>query len=174
MFQTDQPTAVSTLPAPAAAGTPGYFTNGNPGAGLAPTILGADFMNMVMMELINVVTAAGLTPSKTNYSQVLAAIKALGVTASSATPNGYLKLSNGFIFQWGSANTSASADVAVIFPTPFLTAVFQVLTSANLTAAAGMTGANAPTLNGFNLNGWATNGSNSRIAVNASWFAIGK
>src|SRR5258708_12889188 len=86
MFQTDQASAVSSLPTPAAAGTQGFFTNGNPGSGIAPTILDADFMNMVMMELVNVVVAAGLTPSKTNNSQLLAAIKAVGATASLANP----------------------------------------------------------------------------------------
>lgn len=78
MFQTDEPTASSTLPAPAAAGTPGYFTEGNPASGVPATILGADFLNMVMMELINVVQAGGLTPSKTTYNQVLTAIKSIG------------------------------------------------------------------------------------------------
>jgi hypothetical protein len=55
----------------------GYFTNGNPGTGVAATILDADFMNMVMMELTNVVSAGGLTPSKTTYNQVLSAINGL-------------------------------------------------------------------------------------------------
>lgn len=77
MFQTDQSTAASSLPTPATAGTPGYFTNGNPVSGTPATILDADFMNMLMMELTNLVTAAGLTPSKTNYTQVLASIKTL-------------------------------------------------------------------------------------------------
>lgn len=77
MFQTDQSTAAASLPTPAAAGTPGYFTNGNPGTGVAATILDADFMNMVMLELTNIVTAGGLTPSKTTYTQVRDAVKAM-------------------------------------------------------------------------------------------------
>jgi len=68
---------VATLPAPAAPGTQGFFTDGNPVAGEAATILDADFMNMVMMELINVVEAGGETPSKTTYNQVLEAILTL-------------------------------------------------------------------------------------------------
>lgn len=75
MFQVDQPTAVSSLPTPAAAGTPGYFTNGNPVAGIPATVLEADFMNMLQQELLNVVAAGGLTPSKTTYTQVRDAIK---------------------------------------------------------------------------------------------------
>jgi hypothetical protein len=77
MFQTDQPTAVSSLPAPATAGSQGFFTGGNPGAGQPATILDPDFMNMVMMELINIVTASGQTPSKTNNTQVLTALASM-------------------------------------------------------------------------------------------------
>jgi hypothetical protein len=93
MFQTDQATAANTLPTPSAAGTPGYFTNGNPASGVAATILDADFMNMIMMELSNVVTGAGIALSKTAYNQVLAAIKRLGqntvVLADTGTANAY-------------------------------------------------------------------------------------
>lgn len=93
MFQVDQPTAVSSLPTPAAAGTPGFFTNGNPVGGIPATILEADFTNMLMMELLNVVTGAGLTPSKTTYTQVLAAIKRIGqstvVLADTGAANAY-------------------------------------------------------------------------------------
>ncbi|MFM0160682.1 gp53-like domain-containing protein [Paraburkholderia sediminicola] len=86
MFQTDQSTAASSLPTPAAAATPGFFTGGNPASGTPATILDADFMNMVMMELVNVVVAGGLTPSKTTYDQVLGALRALfaGINGNSA------------------------------------------------------------------------------------------
>jgi len=93
MFQTDQPTAASSLPVPATAGTPGYFTNGNPASGVPATILDADFMNMLMMELSNVVTGAGIALSKTTYNQVLSAIKRIGqntvVLADTGAANAY-------------------------------------------------------------------------------------
>lgn len=102
MFRTDQPTAASALPAPAPAGAEGYFTNGNPASGVPATILDADWLNMTQEELLNIVEAAGLTPSKTTYDQVLLAIQqmisarapgvigsarnlAMSVTAASAT-----------------------------------------------------------------------------------------
>jgi len=83
MFLTDDPTAVSTLPTPGAAGTPGYFTDGNPGSGTPATILRADFMNMLALELQNIILAAGLTPSKTTFNQVLSAINILSSTKRS-------------------------------------------------------------------------------------------
>lgn len=75
MFLTDQTTAAATLPTPAAAGTPGYFTNGSPGTGVPATIVDADWLNMLQLELMSIVSAAGITPSKTTYNQVLSAIK---------------------------------------------------------------------------------------------------
>ncbi len=77
MYQYDDATAIASLPAPAAPGTAGYFTDGNPSAATPATILRSDFMNMVMMELLNIVTAGGVVPSKTTYNQVLAAIENL-------------------------------------------------------------------------------------------------
>lgn len=93
MYQTDQATASSTLPAPAAAGTQGFFTNGNPASGVAATIVDADWLNMIQQELISIVAAAGITPSKTTYNQVLSAIKRIGqstvVLADTGAVNAY-------------------------------------------------------------------------------------
>lgn len=77
MFRTDQQTAVASIPAPAIASTPGYFSGGNPATGQPATILDADWLNMVQEELMSILAAAGLTPSKVTYSQVLAAINVL-------------------------------------------------------------------------------------------------
>jgi hypothetical protein len=174
MFQTDQVSAVLSLPAPVAAGIPGYFTNGNPVSGIAPTILDADFMNMVMMELTNVVTAAGLTPSKTVYNQLLTAIRSVGVFVTSqslATP-GYLRLASGFILQWGTATTSATADVAVVYPLAYPTAPLVTLATAQTTTGGAFVGTNTATVNGFNINGWTANA--TRVLIGASWLSIGK
>lgn len=76
MYQYDDPTVVSAMPTPAAAGTPGYFTDGSPAQAQPATILRADYMNMMMMELLNIVMFGGISPSKTAYNQVLAALKA--------------------------------------------------------------------------------------------------
>lgn len=85
MYQYDDPTTVSAMPAPAAPGAPGYFTDGNAATGLPATILRSDFMNMLMEELLNVVMAAGEAPSKTTYNQVVTAIEKL----IQVNPGGY-------------------------------------------------------------------------------------
>ncbi|MDE3022272.1 MAG: hypothetical protein KGI54_10465 [Pseudomonadota bacterium] len=77
MYLYDDPSVVPVLPAPAAAGTGGYFTDGNPATSSPATVLRSDFMNMIMEELLNIVSAAGIAPSKTTYNQVLSAIEAL-------------------------------------------------------------------------------------------------
>lgn len=77
MYRIDDATAATSLPAPEAASTEGYFTEGNPATGTPATKVRGSWLNMVQEELRGVVTAAGLTPSKTNYMQVAAAVKAL-------------------------------------------------------------------------------------------------
>jgi microcystin-dependent protein/cytoskeletal protein CcmA (bactofilin family) len=77
MFQIDNDTSSLNLPAPTAANRPGYFVDGDPAKGLAATILPAEFMNMLMMEFVNLVKAAGLAPSKSDYTQLSQAIPAL-------------------------------------------------------------------------------------------------
>lgn len=77
MFRVDTPTAVANLPAQNEEGDPGYFTKGNPSSGLAATVPGQDWFNIVQEELIAIILAAGLTPAKATTNQVLEAIKLL-------------------------------------------------------------------------------------------------
>ncbi len=77
MFQIDTSTAVATEPAAGTAGTPGWFTGGNPALNQPATVVSADWLNAVQDELMNVVNAAGLTPSKTTHNQVLQALDLL-------------------------------------------------------------------------------------------------
>jgi hypothetical protein len=77
MFQIDVPTAAAVEPTPAAPGTPGYFTDGNAIAGTPPTIVPADWFNQITDELLAIVIAGGLTPSKSVRNQVLLAIRSM-------------------------------------------------------------------------------------------------
>ncbi|WP_034410972.1 hypothetical protein [Derxia gummosa] len=77
MYQYDHATAVAARPARGSAGTAGWFTDGDAGVNLPPTVLVANFLNMLQAELLAVLTAGAVTPSKTNDAQLLAAMQAL-------------------------------------------------------------------------------------------------
>lgn len=77
MHRIDTSTAVDSLPAPGAAGDPGFWRGGNPGLGQQATQGDADFFNMLQEELRAIVVAAGLTPTKGTNTQVRDAIQLL-------------------------------------------------------------------------------------------------
>lgn len=128
MFQVDNSTAAAALPAPSAAGTQGYFTNGVPGT-TPRTVLDADYMNMVMMELINAVKTSGQTPSKTNYNQLTQAIQSMAAGTSSS--GGFTNLAMAFP---GSAKTGTAAveEIVVKNPTTGLRVVLNIASLAGL------------------------------------------
>jgi hypothetical protein len=66
-----------------ASGTPQYATSGNPGV-TPPTIFPAYAWNMLQDEILNVITAAGLTPDDTNWGQLLQAIPAVATSPGAA------------------------------------------------------------------------------------------
>lgn len=72
----------STLPARAAAvGTPGYAKTDAPAVGVVPTNLYPDDINIVLAELMAILSAAGLAPDNTgaDTGQVLKALRILGL-----------------------------------------------------------------------------------------------
>jgi hypothetical protein len=74
MFQIDNATAAATKPASTPPGNAGYFTDGNPATNQAATIVPAEWLNSIMLELLNVLTAAGVTPDKAQFNQLATAI----------------------------------------------------------------------------------------------------
>lgn len=178
MFRIDDPSAVGALPTPEAAGTEGYFTEGNPGGGVAATLVRASFLNMIQEEIRAVVVAGGLTPSKTTYNQLLTAIqnlRATGYASSLVSPAGYIKLPTwlgGLIIQWGTLPTSAVGGVATAFPLTFPNQPLSLVTGVGSNVAACST-FDSLTTSGFNINGWTTS-TGARVAVsNAWWIAVG-
>ena len=143
MHRIDNVTAAASLPTPASAGTAGYFSNATPGSG-TPTIVDNDWCNDIQEELISILTAASVAPSKTTHNQVLTALEDLfplksGVLlaannlsdlgtlataltnlgfAKSISTNGYQKLPGGLIIQWGQASVNA-ASLTVTLPLTF-------------------------------------------------------
>lgn len=71
--------------------------------------------------------ANGGTGSAT-AAAALAALGGVGISASSLSTNGYVKLSNGLMIQWGVYTTSGGeGSYTVYFPTSFLTACFTAV-----------------------------------------------
>ncbi len=91
MFRIDHSTAAEALPAPGEAGTPGYFTPGDTGGGVAATVVTADFMNSVQEELIAILAAASVNADKTKRNQVVTSLKTLfgGNAAFINTPGNF-------------------------------------------------------------------------------------
>jgi hypothetical protein len=77
MYQIDVSTAATSQPASTELGTPGYFTDGNAATGLDATVVPAEFLNTLMVELMNVVTGSGLALSKSSFNQVYTAIQTI-------------------------------------------------------------------------------------------------
>jgi microcystin-dependent protein len=69
--------AAAALPARTSAGLVGYFTDGNPGTGVAATAVQADWLNAVQEEIVAVATATGAPLDSANNAQMLAAILAI-------------------------------------------------------------------------------------------------
>lgn len=77
MHRIDVATAANSLPTPAAAGTGGYYTGGNPGAGTPATVLDADHLNALQEELMAILAEAGISAVKGTNTQVRDAIRAM-------------------------------------------------------------------------------------------------
>lgn len=111
MYQIDNSTAVAAIPASTALGTIGYFTDGNPATGVPATIMPSEFMNMLMMENLNVLAAAGITPVKNQFNQLALAIAKIvqngAAGAASETSAGILKLATSALATAGVDNTTA-------------------------------------------------------------------
>lgn len=79
MFRNDDPTAASIMPAVAPAGTPGFWTVGNPAIGQPATKITQDWLNIAQEELIAILTMAGVTPNKANLTQIVQSLLAIAV-----------------------------------------------------------------------------------------------
>ncbi|HDR9024824.1 TPA: hypothetical protein QDB09_005431 [Burkholderia vietnamiensis] len=100
----------------------------------------------------------------------------LGDFANSITNNGYQKLPNGLILQWGVIGTSGSGDVQIIFPIGYTTACYSVVASPNSNLANGtFDSPNGITVSGFWLGGYqCTTSPPIRSSHESRWMAIGK
>jgi hypothetical protein len=85
----DRLLATNTVPLSSAdkapsTGTPQYATSGNPATGVPATQLPAYQYNALQEELMAIITAAGITPERNTWNQVLTALEQLFVPAGSS------------------------------------------------------------------------------------------
>lgn len=172
MYRIDDASAAATMPPPEAAGTEGFFTEGNPGSGVPATRVRASWLNAIQEELRAVIVAGGITPTKVLTNQLLAAIKAVAVGqfTQNLTTNGWVQLPNGLILQWGAATVTGSTATVITLPTTFPVAslgslaVIQSSTNAT-TFSVGVTVVSTSTISLIS----STSG-----GVQANWWALGK
>ena len=124
MQRVDNSTAATTLPVPAPAGTPGYFTGGDPLVGAEATIVDQDWMNSIQEELCNVIAAArpAITLDKTNRAQLLQSLNQLFLPRILVTANTtlYVNASTG-----NDSNDGTTAGTAVRTLAQAVTLVYQ-------------------------------------------------
>ena len=123
MYKIDSNGSVTSLPAPAALGTEGFWSEGNDAIGQLPTEFDADYENMVQGTLLAPIDGAGVPHSKSDYSglyqailsdarqQDTGAVNALAVVprgVSLFTPPASASLPDGFTIRVKAAATTTS------------------------------------------------------------------
>ena len=85
MHRIDGLDTVATPPAPRPLGTPGFFGPGNAASGQLSTQVTFEWANSVQEEIVSVIEEAGLTLDKADNTQLLQAVRSLGVGLWQAT-----------------------------------------------------------------------------------------
>lgn len=110
MHRTDHPTAAPVLPTPAPAGTPGFFTEGDPLTATPPTVVGADIMNAIVEELANAITDSGQPLDKGDTTQLSQAISRFAGSSYNALLNPEGAIAQHESNPLGTTDTFGSAD----------------------------------------------------------------
>lgn len=77
MHRPDHDSAVTVRPATSAAGTPGWFQDGNPAEGIRGSVVQAEFLNDLLANCLAVCAAGGVTPVKGQDNNLRDAILAM-------------------------------------------------------------------------------------------------
>lgn len=86
MHRPDHDSAVAVRPATAAAGTPGWFQDGNAAEGIRGTVVQSDFLNDLLANCLAVCAAGGVSPVKGDDNNLRDAI--LAMIAAGTVPTG--------------------------------------------------------------------------------------
>lgn len=127
MYQIDVNSAASKQPASTALGTPGFFTDGNPGTGELATVVPAEWLNTIMLELLSTLKAAGVAPKKDQFDQLSGSVKALiqqgavAYAADTGAANAYAAtyapapvLTEGLVLRFKAANANSGPSTFAV------------------------------------------------------------
>lgn len=116
MQRVTRATAVASLPAPPAGGTPGFFAAPNPGASVPATVPGYEWFNGVQEELMAVIEGAGLSGSATDHTKLRQALQSMITGAQKAVilnnATFEASVSNGEVVRWDSGNNRFDEAIA--------------------------------------------------------------
>ncbi|MBU9359546.1 hypothetical protein KTE52_24710 [Burkholderia multivorans] len=142
MYRIDDATAATSLPVPEAAGTEGYFTEGNPATSTPATKVRGSWLNMIQEELCAILAAAGISRSKTSYNQVNLALQKMYAPVAGTMRNASMSVTT------ASATATFAADEIVVATAlggqTFKLANFNKTINLATTGAGGMDAGSAP------------------------------
>lgn len=162
MHQIDNSSSTPVMPAIAAEGASvaGWFQNGNPQTGTPATQIDQDWLNDFQAEIVNVLTAVGIVPSRASQTLLLEAIRKLACgTTNPTTQTANFAVSNQY-YLW--PVNLAGGSIEVTLPTDF-TQDFEILIK-----AIGGSGGPANTL----TSATAVDGTNTLIQSAAGWVKL--
>jgi hypothetical protein len=169
MHRIDNSTSVATMPIRKPVGTWGYFSQGSESSGQLATIVEADIMNAIMMEIANVVTKAGFALNKLDDTQLWQAINALIAAARLGfvpveQGGGAGQGTNKIHLGWGTDGSGlrAQVDVTDVGPIALLQRQqnwsaqqnFQVVTATNVTSSGDVNASGNANINGVVTGGY--------------------
>ncbi|MFM0243291.1 hypothetical protein [Paraburkholderia phytofirmans] len=146
MFRIDDANAATSLPAPEAPGTEGYWSEGNPATGVPATNVRGSWLNMIQEELCSILAAAGITRAKTSYNQVNSALQKMYTPAIGAARN-----VSAFLGTTGPSATFNADEIVVktaLGGQSYMLGAFSKAVSLSASGIGGVVGT-APAANGY-------------------------
>jgi hypothetical protein len=92
---------------------------------------------------------------------------------ASLASNGYQKLPNGLIIQWGLSSTSSAGTNTISLPTAFSNTGYRISCSPLDVSVPNNVSCSPNSTTAFNSSGWGPTASNARVTTSFTWIAIG-
>lgn len=154
------------------------FTSGvAPSAAVNKAIRQSSIMSAVLAQFIADQTSANSVDDGTTATlkaNLLAAVKAVATAlfTQNIAANGWVKLPNGVIVQWGGGSNDGSGDSTVAFASAFPNAALAVVANSQAIGSGVFVGVNTLTKTTFKAGVWASN-SQRQVGSTFFYFAIG-